>query len=300
MCVINNNKGTTLIELIFCGGILAIIVMAFLTYLFTGMGYIVKGVKPEAAQIAREILHGKPGERGRGLIGDITGLYSIYDDQLDNGTNMINLYSDRIMMGYGIVDDENMICNSPNNPPLAITDFQIIKTGSITTTNFDLRYGTPTITVISPYDQTSFDEAFSQTLESLPGQNSDDHKLIISYQYITLANTGWIKGTITKIYNRATNPIVTAPFKIGKNVTRLEFRYFTGTGVEVRTGSVSRAVVNKIRLIKVMLWVDNDDDNDGKVSEDLVDNIDNDMDGKIDEDDFSGVKLSTRVFPRNL
>jgi prepilin-type N-terminal cleavage/methylation domain-containing protein len=295
MYVIRNKRGMTLIEILFCVGILCIIVLVFFTFFFGGIRYVVKGVHTEPAQIAREILHGKAGIR-EGLVEDIRGLYSIYDEQIDNGVVTVNLHSDKIIMGYGIVDSMDGIAGSHT---VALTDYRLITAGSKTTNGTPTSFtkGTPTITVVSPFDFNNPTGTYTQTLESDIDPLSDDYKLIKSYEYYSSNNQGWIIGTVTKIfYNNTLNET----FKIGKNITRLEFRYFTGDGEEIGTGTISRLDVNKIRLIKVILEVDKDDDEDGKVAEDSKDEIDNDEDGRVDEDDFNGIELTTRVFPRNL
>ncbi|MDI6734732.1 MAG: prepilin-type N-terminal cleavage/methylation domain-containing protein [bacterium] len=291
MYVISNKKGMTLIEILICVGILCVLVLSFFSFFFGGMKYIAKGVDTNPEQIAREILQGKPGIQ-KGLVEDIRGLYSIYDGQIDSGTVTVTLYSDKIILGYGIVDSIDGIAGSHTVSP---TDYRLITSGSATTTSFIK--GTPTIPVVAPTDTGNPTGTYTQTLESGLDVLSDDYKLIKSYAYYFSNNQGWIIGTVTKI-----SPISTLnePFKIGKNITRLEFKYFTGDGQEIGTGTVSRLDVNKIRLIEIILWVDKDDDKDGKVVEDPEDEIDNDEDGRVDEDDFNGVKLITRVFPRNL
>lgn len=297
----NKERGFTLLEFIVAAGILAIILIVIILFMKKGMDFWVKGLPTKPQEIIQLILEGEEGRtefEKMGLISTIRGGYSIYrpefgaNPQFDNETQLITLGTNSIMIGYGIVDSKNAICDSTVT---VTTDVAIIYQGSATTTDF--RKGTQTLTVISPYNVNEPMGTTSLLLATNP--LGDDYGLAIGYQFSRSYNQGTVTKSIFYKNSAGTWELATRTV-ISKNVSQLEFRYFTADE-ELPAGTPT--VLSKIRqieMVMITLKVDNDDDKDGSIEEDPIDGIDNDSDGKIDEDYFNGMSVTTRVYFRNL
>lgn len=297
----NKEQGFTLLEFIVAVGILTIIAIVIILFMGKGIDFLVKGLPTKPQEIIQLILEGEEGRtefEKMGLISTIRGGYSIYppefsaNPQFDDETQLITLGTNTIMIGYGIVDSKNGICDSTVT---VTTDVAIIQEGSATTT--DVRKGIPTITVISPYNVNEPMGTTSLLLATNPG--GDDYGLAIGYQFSKSDN----QGTLTKsIFHK--NPAgrweLATMTVISKNVSQLEFRYFTADE-ELPPGTPTLlSKIRQIEMVMITLKVDNDDDKDGLIEEDPIDGKDNDSDGEIDEDYFNGMSVTTRVYFRNL
>lgn len=308
----NNSQGFTLLEIIVSVGILLIIVMVIILFVKGGIEFWAKGVYTEPQEIARLILEGEPGKLGlenMGLVPTIRGAYSIYGPRFDVD-EPITLGTNTIILGYGIVDCGDGICNTTVT---TTTDFQIINCGSPTTTNF--RKGTPTITVVFPYDPQDPTGTTSHILATNP--SGDDYGLAIKYQFKEIKeekngrihNQGRLYKSVYTKDSRGSWTIKGTEILIVENISQLEFRYFTTSDKELPTEiPLSLNMIRQIKSIMITLKVDRDDDNDTSIEEDWIDEEkvtcsrerDNDNDGKIDEDYFNGIEIVTRVYLRNL
>jgi len=299
----NRQEGFTLLELMVTVGILAVIMMVIILCVKKGMDFWQRGIPTEPREIVKLVLEGEEGRIGiekMGLVPTLRGGYAIYDTRF--GTDSITLGTSSIIIGYGIVDSQNGFCDSTVTVP---SDTAIISPGSPTTTDF--KKGTPTITVISPYDENNPMGTTSLLLENNPC--GDDYGLAIGYQFrqINELRNGRIykQGELYKIiYHK--NPLGMwiqqgTQTLISQYISQLEFRYFTSQGKEIPPGTpTALSTIKQIRMVMITLKVDNDDDKDGSIEEDVLDGTDNDSDGKIDEDYFNGIEVNTRVYFRNL
>lgn len=284
-------------------GLAGILMMVIILFIGRGMNFWTKGIPTKPQDIVNLILEGETGKRSIedwGLIPTIRGGYSLYDLQFDE-EQPITLGTSSIIIGFGIVDYGNGFCNSTVT---ISTDFPVIYYGSPTTTDFTK--GTPTITVVSPYDRNAPYGTTSQILETNPGD--DDYGLAIRYQFVPIQEirNGRIykQGELYKsIYHKdsAGNWTLTGTQTlIAKNISQLEFRYFTDREELLAGIPIALSKISRINSVMITLAIDNDDDKDGSIEEDKIDGIDNDLDGKIDEDYFNGILIKTRAYFRNL
>lgn len=300
---LNKQNGFNLLELMIGIGIVGILMMVIILFVKGGLDFWVKGIPTKPQEIVNLILEGEIGKRNIkdwGLVPTIRNGYSIYDLHFDE-MRPITLGTNSVIIGFGIVDCGNGVCDTTAVTP---NDFQIIKSGSFTTTNFTK--GTPTITVVSPYDKNNPYGTTSQILETNPA--GDDYGLAIRYQFVKLQESRdgkvYNQGKLYKsIYHKDSGgswKLTGTPVLIAKDVSQLEFRYFTDKK-EIATGVPTvLSEIRSINSIMITVGVDNDDDRDGSIEEDPIDGINNDLDGKIDEDYFNGILIKTRVYFRNL
>ncbi|MDI6736727.1 MAG: prepilin-type N-terminal cleavage/methylation domain-containing protein [bacterium] len=299
----NKQNGFTLLELIVGAGIVGILMMVIVLFIGGGMNFWTKGIPTKPQEIVNLILEGETGKRNIedwGIIPTIRGGYSIYDLEFDKD-QPITLDANNIVIGFGIVDCGNGLCNSTVTTS---TDLPLIYYGSPTTTDFTK--GTPTITVVSPYDINNPYGTTSQILNTNPA--GDDYGLAIRYQFVPIKEIKngrlYKQGKLYKgIYHKdsAGNwSLIGTQTLIAENISQLEFRYFTDRE-ELPAGTpTALSKIRQINSVMITLAIDNDDDRDGSIEEDKLDGIDNDLDGKIDEDYFNGIRIKTRAYFRNL
>jgi len=301
----NKQEGFTLLEFMVGAGILAVIMMVIILFVKKGMDFWQRGVPTEPRKIVNLVLEGEEGRIGSekmGLVPTIRGGYSIYGPQFDEANQPITLGTSSIIIGYGIVDSQNGVCDSTVT---ISSDTTIVPFGSPTTT--DLRKGIPTITVVSPYDENNPEGTTSLLLENNP--LGDDYGLAIGYQFrqINEVRNGrrYKQGELYKsIYHKNSLGTWTqqgTQTLISQHISQVKFRYFTSQEKEIFTETpTALSTIKQIRMVMITLKVDNDDDKDGSIEEDVLDGKDNDSDGKIDEDYFNGITVTTRVYFRNL
>jgi len=294
----NKQHGFTLLEFMFGIGIVGILMMVIILFAKGGINFWLKGIPTNPQDIVNLILEGEVGKRAIedwGLVPTIRGGYSIYDLQFD-AERPITLGKSSIIIGYGIVDGNNGFCDTRSTPQ----DFQIITQGSATTTDFTK--GTPTITVVSSYNINDPDGTTSQILETNP--QGDDYGLAIRYEFRPINNGRIRQGELYKtIYHKDSTGhwnLIGSETLIAKNISQFELRYFTDKEELLSETPTELSKIRQINSVMITLAVDNDDDGDGSIEEDRLDGIDNDRDGEIDEDYFNGMRVTTRVYFRNL
>ncbi len=292
----NKPQGFTLLELIISVGILLVIVMVIILFAKKGIEFWTKGIPTEPQEIVRLILEGETGKLGfenMGLVPTLRGKYSIYGPQFD-ADQSVTLGTNTIIIGYGIVDSGDGFCDTRVT---TTTDFPIIHFGSPTTTDF--KKGTPTITVVSPYDMNEPMGTTSHILETNP--SGDDYGLAIQYQFKQIDRQGKLYKTIYTKNAVGNWAVKGTPTLIAQNISQLEFRYFTESDNELPAGiPLALSEIRQIKSVMITLKVDSDNDRDGLIEEDWFDGEDNDNDGKIDEDYFNGIEVVTRIYFRNL
>lgn len=307
----NNSQGFTLLEIIISVGIFLIIIMVIILFAKGGIEFWIKGIPTEPQEITRLILEGEPGKLGLeniGLVPTIRGAYAIYGSEFDVETP-VTLGTNTIILGYGIVDSGG-ICDTTAT---TTTDFQIINSGSPTTTDF--KKGTPTITVVSPYDPHNPMGTSSYILATNP--SGDDYGLAIKYQFRKINeerngkiyNQGRLYKTVYTKNSEGTWTVKYGETLIAQDISQLEFRYFIASDMELPVGiPIGLNMIRQIKSVMITLKVDKDDDDDGSIEEDWIDDKhvvcfkekDNDNDGRIDEDSFNGIGIVTMVYLRNL
>ncbi len=277
--------------------------MVIILFIGRGMNFWTKEIPTKPQNIVNLILEGERGKRSIedwGLVPTIRGGYSIYDLEFDED-QPITLDANNIVIGFGIVDCGNGLCDSTVTTS---TDLPLIYCGSPTTTNFTK--GTPTITVVSPYDINNPYGTTSQILNTNPA--GDDYGLAIWYRFVPIEEMKngkfYKQGKLFKgIYHKDSTGtwifIGTQTF-IAENISQLEFRYFTDREELLPGVLIGLDKISQINSVMITLAIDHDDDKDGSIEEDRIDGIDNDLDGKIDEDYFNGIRINTRAYFRNL